>query len=180
MSVEVPCGGQWEVVKHAYNDNLNGGYTALWSADGNKYRRLRFFLGFSSQSLYLKALAASMFSGAINYQKADTAGTGTYHHPNRVSNNTHLMFGRGTGYLQGWAMPRRDASESGWLLNFRGFWAAGTNWNDAAGEAWNFAGRVYFWRNPPVLNDWTFEVGFSSAANEAGAYQLLVEGQRDV
>lgn len=176
MSIECVIGGQWEVIHHAYGDNVTNGYTSRFTADGDKFRRLRFFLGFAGQSLHLSASATSMFSGAINYQQRD--GSGNYHHPHRVTNTYHGMAQRGTGWLKGHMIPRHDGSESGWLMTFRGFSGLGSDWTSVETTRGIIAGRIYWWRNPPVVGNWDFEMGFSSLAGEAGAYQLIVEGER--
>lgn len=176
MGIETPVGGQWEVIRHATGDSLTGGYTGLWRANGDKYLRLRFFLGFAGLSLHLRAQSDVMLSGAISYQQGN--GSGNYQHPHRVTNSQYGIAQRGTGYVMGTCIPRRDGSESGWLMGFRGFSALSNNWNDVGNAQGTFSGRIYWWRNPPSLNDWSFEIGFDSLANEAGAYQLLVEGER--
>lgn len=175
MGVEVPVGGQWEVVAHHEYPYITNGYTINFQVNGTQYRRLRFFLGFAAQTLNLRVNGSTRVSGAINYQQLN--GSGNYEHPLNITNQDFGMAQRGTGYLQGFIIPRRTTSH-GWLMVFRGISALSSDYTSVGSAQGTIAGRLFWeWTTPNLVN-WDMNMGFSSLAGEAGAYQLFVEGER--
>lgn len=175
MSIEVPVGGQWEVVEHHEWPHLTNGYTVDFSADGSKYRRLRFFLGFAAQTLNIHVDSTTRVTGGINYQQG--SGSGNYEHPINITNQHYGLSQRGTGYLQGYIIPRR-AGSFGWLMMFRGFSALSSDFTSVGSAQGTIAGRLFWEWITPNMTNWDMQMGFSSLQGEGGAYQLFVEGER--
>lgn len=176
MTVEVPVGGQWEIVDEVVQ-SINAPYTLRFKADGSRYRTLRFLLGFAGHSLNLYPPAETLLSGSVSRTR-NASNSGDYLHPHRANNQHVNVFLRGTGFLQGHLIPRRDGTEAGWLMYFRGFSAYSSNWNDASGEHWSAAARLYWWKTTASPTDWDFGVGFGSSTGDSGTFHLLLEGER--
>lgn len=174
--VAVPVGGQWERLRSAHSLNVPaGGFTQEWSADGSKFAALRFDLSFEGQSINININGTARMWGAINLNKHD--GTGTYLHPNPVTNSRYALRSRGTGFLRGVAMAKRSGG-AGWLVHFHGYTAldGSGGWVPAGGDYWRIDGRMIVMNQVSNDTGWNFLWGFSS--DEAGAYNLSLEGMR--
>ena len=176
MSVELPIGGQWERLQQiAWDDTLSGGWTREFTADGSKFRMLRFDLGFVGQAVNINIHGTARMWGAINKNKHD--GSGIYIHPQSVNNSRYSILGRGTGYLRGFMIPKRVSGPVasggslvrgfGWLMNFHGYSAedGAGGWAAAGNDYWRIGGRIFIANNDPDEQSWNMQYGFSTNAH---------------
>lgn len=176
---EVSLGGQWEVVHFDHNSAITNGYAARFKADGSHYRLLRFQLLFAGMNTWISQGANTRCFGAINRSKHD--GSGSTLNQNGTNTGAFEVLSVGTGGVQGYLMPRRQAAP-GWLMCVAGYsgliYLGQDHWQDASGDYWSWDGRLMFQKVGTPANDWDFDFGFGSNTGTSGGFSLLVEGLR--